>query len=147
MFSDSADFRGVLYTGVGFLQDQTSAAVLPKQAVVVRDTGCVRRGSSVADCVSIAAAGRYGGGVQRPPGTHTGRRWHKIDWELVACGWRGHEIVGTDLTELRPNGNAPNADEATRPARHPRSRVITVPCSGELWERSSTTVGEASQPA
>jgi hypothetical protein len=37
-----------------------------------------------------------------PPGTHSARPWHKIDWELVACGWRGHEIVGTDVAELRP---------------------------------------------
>jgi uncharacterized membrane protein (DUF2068 family) len=40
--------------------------------------------------------------MDRPPGTHAGRRWHTIDWELVACGWRGHEIVGTDVTALRP---------------------------------------------
>jgi hypothetical protein len=39
--------------------------------------------------------------MERPPGTHPARRWHKIDWELVACGWRGHEIVGTDVAELR----------------------------------------------
>jgi uncharacterized membrane protein (DUF2068 family) len=37
-----------------------------------------------------------------PPGTHPARRWYQIDWELVACGWRGHEIVGTDVAELRP---------------------------------------------
>ena len=46
--------------------------------------------------------GRYGGRMDRPPGTHPSRPWHKIDWELVACGWRGHEIVGTDVAELRP---------------------------------------------
>jgi Predicted membrane protein (DUF2127) len=40
--------------------------------------------------------------VDRPPGTHPARSWHKIDWELVACGWRGHEIVGTNVAELRP---------------------------------------------
>ena len=40
--------------------------------------------------------------MDRPPGTHPARRWYKIDWELVACGWRGHEIVGTDVAELRP---------------------------------------------
>jgi uncharacterized membrane protein (DUF2068 family) len=39
--------------------------------------------------------------VDRPPGTHPNRRWHKVDWELVACGWAGHEIVGTDVEELR----------------------------------------------
>ncbi len=26
----------------------------------------------------------------------------KIDWELVACGFRGHHLVGTDAAELRP---------------------------------------------
>ncbi len=41
-------------------------------------------------------------GMDRPPGTAPARRWHRIDWELVACGWRGHEIVGTDIAELRP---------------------------------------------
>jgi uncharacterized membrane protein (DUF2068 family) len=40
--------------------------------------------------------------MDRPPGTHPARRWHTVDWELVACGWRGHEIVGTDVAELRP---------------------------------------------
>jgi uncharacterized membrane protein (DUF2068 family) len=39
--------------------------------------------------------------MDRPPGTQPARRWHKVDWELVACGWRGHEIVGTDVAELR----------------------------------------------
>jgi predicted membrane protein DUF2127 len=39
--------------------------------------------------------------VERPPGTHPSRPWHKIDWELVACGWAGHEIVGTDVEDLR----------------------------------------------
>jgi uncharacterized membrane protein (DUF2068 family) len=37
-----------------------------------------------------------------PPGTRPSRPWYKVDWELVACGWRGHEIVGTDVAELRP---------------------------------------------
>jgi predicted membrane protein DUF2127 len=39
--------------------------------------------------------------VDRPPGTHPNRPRHKVDWELVACGWAGHEIVGTDVEELR----------------------------------------------
>ncbi|HET6865733.1 MAG TPA: DUF2127 domain-containing protein [Solirubrobacteraceae bacterium] len=39
--------------------------------------------------------------MERPPGTHPNRPRHKIDWELVACGWAGHEIVGTDVEELR----------------------------------------------
>ena len=47
-------------------------------------------------------ATRYGGVMDHPPGARPSRRWHEIDWELVACGWRGHEIVGTDAEELRP---------------------------------------------
>jgi hypothetical protein len=39
--------------------------------------------------------------IERPPGTAPARRWHKVDWELVACGWRGHAVVGTDAAELR----------------------------------------------
>jgi uncharacterized membrane protein (DUF2068 family) len=41
--------------------------------------------------------------VHRPPGTDVGRRpRRKIDWELVACGFSGHVLVGTDAAELRP---------------------------------------------
>jgi uncharacterized membrane protein (DUF2068 family) len=37
-----------------------------------------------------------------PPGTHpTPRPRRKIDWELVACGFRGHELVGTDAAGVR----------------------------------------------
>jgi uncharacterized membrane protein (DUF2068 family) len=46
----------------------------------------------------------------RPPGTHEPRPRRKIDWELVACGWRGHVLVGTDAAELRPQ-DAPLARE------------------------------------
>jgi hypothetical protein len=39
----------------------------------------------------------------RPPGTHPHPRpRRKIDWELVACGFGGHELVGLDAAELRP---------------------------------------------
>jgi hypothetical protein len=39
----------------------------------------------------------------RPPGTHpTPRPRRKIDWELVACGWEGHALVGIDAAEIRP---------------------------------------------
>ena len=37
----------------------------------------------------------------RPPGTPP-RRKRKIDYELVACGSRGHTLVGTDAAEVRP---------------------------------------------
>jgi uncharacterized membrane protein (DUF2068 family) len=44
--------------------------------------------------------------MERPPGTKPDRSWHKIDWELVACGFRGHELVGTDAAELRPGDSS-----------------------------------------
>jgi uncharacterized membrane protein (DUF2068 family) len=41
--------------------------------------------------------------MQPPPGTHIHERpRRKIDWELVVCGKRGHDLIGTDATELRP---------------------------------------------
>jgi uncharacterized membrane protein (DUF2068 family) len=40
--------------------------------------------------------------MHHPPGTHSPRPRRKIDWELVACGFRGHVLVGTDAAELRP---------------------------------------------
>jgi uncharacterized membrane protein (DUF2068 family) len=41
--------------------------------------------------------------MQRPPGTHEPRPRRKVDWELVACGYGGHVLVGTDAAELRPD--------------------------------------------
>ena len=42
--------------------------------------------------------------MHRPPGTHPPPRpRRKIDWELVACGFEGHELVGQDAAELRPD--------------------------------------------
>ncbi len=41
--------------------------------------------------------------MHRPPGTHPPPRpRRKIDWELVACGFGGHTLLGTDVDELRP---------------------------------------------
>lgn len=38
-----------------------------------------------------------------PPGTQPPRRWRpRLHWELLLCGIRGHEIVGTDAAEVRP---------------------------------------------
>jgi uncharacterized membrane protein (DUF2068 family) len=38
-----------------------------------------------------------------PPGTHPHPRpRRKVDWELIACGWAGHVIFGTDAEEVRP---------------------------------------------
>ena len=41
---------------------------------------------------------------QPPPGTLvTPRRFRpKLHWELIACGFAGHELVGTDAAVLRP---------------------------------------------
>jgi uncharacterized membrane protein (DUF2068 family) len=40
--------------------------------------------------------------VHLPPGTQQPRRRRQLDWELITCGIRGHELVGTDAAELRP---------------------------------------------
>jgi uncharacterized membrane protein (DUF2068 family) len=41
--------------------------------------------------------------VQHPPGTHPPPRpRRKIDWELVACGFQGHKLIGTDAAHVRP---------------------------------------------
>jgi uncharacterized membrane protein (DUF2068 family) len=39
--------------------------------------------------------------VHRPPGAEQPRPRFKVDWELVACGWRGHTLIGTDAAQLR----------------------------------------------
>jgi uncharacterized membrane protein (DUF2068 family) len=45
----------------------------------------------------------YGCAMDRPPGTHPHPRpRRKIDWELVACGFSGHALVGLDAAEIRP---------------------------------------------
>jgi hypothetical protein len=51
--------------------------------------------------------------MQRAPGTETDRSWHKIDWELVACGSRGHELVATDAAELRPEDSVIARDDGS----------------------------------
>jgi uncharacterized membrane protein (DUF2068 family) len=39
----------------------------------------------------------------RPPGTQPPQRWRpRLHWELLLCGTRGHELVGTDAAEVRP---------------------------------------------
>ena len=41
--------------------------------------------------------------LQPPPGTQPPRRWRpRLHWELLLCGLSGHELVGTDASELRP---------------------------------------------
>ena len=40
---------------------------------------------------------------QSPPGTAAPRRYlPRLHWELLVCGTSGHELVGTDVRELRP---------------------------------------------
>jgi len=38
-----------------------------------------------------------------PPGTQAPRRWRpRLHWELLLCGLRGHELIGTDAREVGP---------------------------------------------
>jgi uncharacterized membrane protein (DUF2068 family) len=39
--------------------------------------------------------------VQLPPGTQHPRHRRQLDWELITCGFSGHELVGRDATDLR----------------------------------------------
>ena len=40
---------------------------------------------------------------QPPPGTVEPRRFRpRLHYELIVCGFRGHELVGVDVAELRP---------------------------------------------
>jgi uncharacterized membrane protein (DUF2068 family) len=41
--------------------------------------------------------------MHRPPGTQKPRRFRpRFHWELLVCGVRGHELIGTDASRLRP---------------------------------------------
>ncbi len=41
--------------------------------------------------------------AHRPPGTERPRRFRpRFHWELLACGVGGHELIGTDAAQLRP---------------------------------------------
>lgn len=39
--------------------------------------------------------------AEPPPGTQHPRRRRQLDWELIVCGVKGHEIVGRDASTLR----------------------------------------------
>jgi uncharacterized membrane protein (DUF2068 family) len=42
-------------------------------------------------------------GVRRPPGTERPRRFRpKLRYELIGCGLHGHELLGTDVAQVRP---------------------------------------------
>ena len=41
--------------------------------------------------------------AHRPPGTQRPRLYRpRLHWELLVCGLRGHELIGTDAARLRP---------------------------------------------
>jgi uncharacterized membrane protein (DUF2068 family) len=41
--------------------------------------------------------------AEHPPGTYPLQRWRPpLQWELLACGVCGHELVGADAAEVRP---------------------------------------------
>jgi uncharacterized membrane protein (DUF2068 family) len=43
----------------------------------------------------------------RPPGTEEPRRFlPQLRYELLGCAWSGHELLGTDVVELRPQDAA-----------------------------------------
>ncbi len=39
--------------------------------------------------------------MHRPPGTRQPRKRRHLDWELIACGFSGHHLIGTDAEEVR----------------------------------------------
>src|SRR5213079_3512662 len=54
-----------------------------------------------------------------PPGTVKPKRFRpKLHYELIVCGLRGHELVGTDTADLRP-----------------QDHVIAVDAEGVRWHR------------
>jgi uncharacterized membrane protein (DUF2068 family) len=41
--------------------------------------------------------------LHKPPGTQRKRFFRpRFHWELLVCGFRGHELIGTDAAQLRP---------------------------------------------
>jgi uncharacterized membrane protein (DUF2068 family) len=59
--------------------------------------------SSVATEILTLASIAYGSPMAPPPGTQPPRRWRpRLHWELLWCGLRGHELVGTDAAAVRP---------------------------------------------
>ena len=58
--------------------------------------------------------------MDRPPGTHPARRWHHVDWELVACGWLGHQIAQpchrSGAERLRPHRGVSRNSTSAPPA-------------------------------
>src|ERR1700742_5224502 len=49
------------------------------------------------------ATGDAAGGAGMPPGVEQPRRYRpRLRYELIGCGLNGHELLGTDAAELRP---------------------------------------------
>jgi uncharacterized membrane protein (DUF2068 family) len=40
--------------------------------------------------------------MSAPPGTESPRGRFKVEWELIGCGLHGHELIGTDAANVRP---------------------------------------------
>jgi uncharacterized membrane protein (DUF2068 family) len=52
--------------------------------------------------------------LPHPPGAAPPpRKRRQIDWELIACGWQGHVLVGTDAGQLRPEDEPVARDEGS----------------------------------
>jgi uncharacterized membrane protein (DUF2068 family) len=50
--------------------------------------------------------------MHTPPGTQRPRRFRpRFHWELLVCGVRGHELIGTDAARLRPEDAVVARDE------------------------------------
>src|ERR1700678_1973780 len=50
--------------------------------------------------------------MPQPPGTeHTRRFRPKLRYELIGCGLHGHELLGTDAAELRPEDEVVARDQ------------------------------------
>ena len=51
--------------------------------------------------------------MHSPPGTQKPRRFRpRFHWELLVCGVRGHELIGTDAARLRPEDAVVVREEA-----------------------------------
>jgi uncharacterized membrane protein (DUF2068 family) len=51
--------------------------------------------------------------MHNPPGTQKPRRFRpRFHWELLVCGVRGHELIGTDAARLRPEDAVVAREEA-----------------------------------
>jgi len=69
--------------------------------------------------VSPAPSGGESAAVAAPPGVKPGKRLRpRLHYELLTCGWRGHELVGTDAAELRP-----------------QDRLYALEAGGTRWHR------------